>query len=298
MDNNSLVNIALAVAIVVVICLTLTFTLLYLAYGKYKRLSIKSGQEDNDLLVQIKKMDDKFETSKTKNNDVIKTYTDKLNYQNGHLSPLRITYLTLYSLILAFVSIVMIVSFVYRGSGEMLYANDTTYITIQTGSMSKVYEGNEYIEENNLADQIQQYSMIGIEKVEEDELELYDVVAFYIGKDIYVHRLISIATDEEGVNHYCFRGDANNASFAEECYIEFDQIIGRYNGFQSLFLGVSITYLQSNIGIISMFMAAAFLVNLEIQEEFIDKEYLKRKKELCSLLDKGEISLLDGEKAK
>ncbi len=320
MNSNSLVDIALAIAVVVIICLTLTFSLLYWAYGKYKRLSIKSGQEDKDLLVQIKKMNDKFiekskkvsegtkanesissfaeddfkETSKSKNNELPKTYLDRLVYQNSHFSPLRIVYLTLYSFILAFIFIVMIICFTYRGSGEVLYISNTAYITIQTGSMSSAHDDNTYIKENNLTNQIEQYSLIGIEKIEEEELEVFDVVAFYIGDDIYVHRLINILEDENGVKHYCFRGDANNASFSEECYIEFDKIIGRYTGYQSLFLGVSITYLQSNIGIISMFMAVAFLINLEVHEELIDKTYYNRKKSLCSLLDLGEISIDNG----
>ena len=315
MNGNSLVNIALAIAIIVVICLTLTFTLLYFAYGKYKRLSVKSGLEDEKLTCELLKSDERTQKHLAKpkkerkinkkiNNFISKveakfnikpknenidttTYFGRLTYQSSYHSPLRIVYLTLYSLIMLVVFVIMIICFAYRASGEMLFLGNTTYLTIKTGSMSEVYDGNEYIKENNLTNQIEQYALIGINKINsEEDIKLYDVMAFYIDDDIYVHRVIDITCDDNGDTYYCFRGDANNASFKEECYVSFNRIIGKYNGTQSIFLGASITYLQSNIGIIAMFMALAFLINLEIQEELIDKHVYKRKQYLAKQLDK------------
>ncbi len=156
-----------------------------------------------------------------------------------------------------------------------------------TGSMEEAYEGNTYLKDKGLENQITQYSMIGVEKVNPEEVALYDVLAFKNTKgETIVHRLIRIDSTEDGYR-YTFRGDANSGSASYETALKFDSILGRYNGFQNYGLGVAITYFKSTAGIIALSSTAVFLVAYEVSEELIDKEYKERNQIVAEAYDSG-----------
>ena len=148
-------------------------------------------------------------------------------------------------------------------------------MTIQTGSMETINKENKYIFENNLTDQIEQFSLIGIDKVAQDDIELYDILAYQSESgDIIVHRVTRIYTSSDtNITYYTLKGDANTSSSAEELTLTYDKVIGRYNGFQNYGLGVTLTYLQSNIGLVAIAAAAIFLITYNVTESLIDKAY-------------------------
>ena len=53
-------------------------------------------------------------------------------------------------------------------------------------------------------------------------------------------------------------------------------MIGKYNGYQNYGLGVTLTYIKSNIGIIAILGAAIFLFLATYAEEMINNEYKTR----------------------
>ena len=116
-------------------------------------------------------------------------------------------------------------------------------------------------------------------------MELYKVYAFYDDdRNIIVHRLINIKTNEEGTKLYTFRGDANSGSGSFETNITYDKIIGEYSGYSSVFLGLFVLFMQSNIGIISLVLGIGMVAIFEIYQQKVDVVINKRKDEILETL--------------
>lgn len=159
---------------------------------------------------------------------------------------------------------------------ESLIINNTSYIVIQTGSMEEANPDNEYLLENDLDDQIKQYSLIGIEHTDFDKVELYDVIAFHDSDgNIIVHRVVGIH-DDDGERTLQTRGDSNNASMDDEMAIAKKDFIGTYDGYQNYGLGITVTYLRSTLGIIALCGFGLFLLAYSITDGLIDKAYQER----------------------
>lgn len=313
MENNELLSsIAFIISIIVIICLTLVFSILYYLYGKYKRKHINNGSEDNKLLIEINEENKKLKQKADKEinrekksfriifkEELYKFFHVKLKLKftnnDNKLSIGKIIFSLIYSLFVLFVVFIVGISISYRVNNETLFIGDSTYFTVKTESMASIHEDNDYILENNLEDQIPQYSLITIEKVKDiNDIEVYDILAFRVNDVVYVHRVIDIIFDNGDI-YFTLKGDANPTSLLIETKVNVEQIIGIYNGNNSLFMGIAITYLQSEIGLIALFMSIAFLINVEIQEYSIDNTYEKRKKilnsnNLISNDNKGEIN--------
>ena len=313
MENNELLSsIAFIISIIVIICLTLVFSILYYLYGKYKRKHINNGSEDNKLLIEINEENKKLKQKADKEinrekksfriifkEELYKFFHVKLKLKftnnDNKLSIGKIIFSLIYSLFVLFVVFIVGISISYRVNNETLFIGDSTYFTVKTESMASIHEDNDYILENNLEDQIPQYSLITIEKIEDiNDIEVYDILAFRVNDVVYVHRVIDIIFDNGDI-YFTLKGDANPTSLLIETKVNVEQIIGIYNGNNSLFMGIAITYLQSEIGLIALFMSIAFLINVEIQEYSIDNTYEKRKKilnsnNLISNDNKGEIN--------
>ena len=300
MENNELLSsIAFVISIIVIICLTLVFSILYYLYGKYKRKHINIGSEDNKLLIEINEENKKLKQKADKEinrekksfriifkEELYKFFHVKLKLKytknDNKLSVGKIIFSLIYSLFVLFVVFVVGISISYRVNNETLFIGDSTYFTVKTESMASIHEDNDYILENNLIDQIPQYSLITIEKIEDiNDIEVYDILAFRVNDIVYVHRVVDINFDDGDI-YFTLKGDANPTSLLIETKVKEEQIIGIYNGNNSLFMGIAITYLQSEIGLIALFMSIAFLINVEVQEYLIDNTYEKRKKILNS----------------
>ena len=214
----------------------------------------------------------------------------------------RIVSNTLFGVFYVLLLALLAVSIVFKINGQQLFFGNTSYIAIYTGSMETANEANEYLTENDLMDdsnRITQYSLIGIDKVEkEEDMKLYDIYA-YKNPDgaIIVHRLIRIYTNPEtGITTYTFRGDSNSVSLNYELLLHFDDIVGRYNGYQNFGLGVFVIYCQSSIGLIALIAAFLFLASFQITEHYIDEEYNKRNNKIAKEIDARPILYLEEKK--
>ena len=185
-------------------------------------------------------------------------------------------------------AILVVISLAYKANGNQFFFGNTTYLVIQTSSMESVNDTNTYIKENKLDNQIIQYSMVGIEKVDEKDINVYDILAFTnTDGDIIVHRVIRI-NSTNGVTTYTLRGDANNASNSYELSVNYSQVVGRYNGYNSYGLGVATTYFKSTAGIVALVSALVFLVLFDISESLIDDDYETRKLIVAKKYDEEE----------
>ena len=183
-------------------------------------------------------------------------------------------------------------SIAFKVTNQQLYFGNSGLVAIYTGSMESVNDENEYIKEQGLEgaeNRIMQYSLIGVDKVTSpDQMELYKIYGYRTPEgNLIVHRLIRIYTNPEtNVTYYTFRGDANSESLSFELTITLDEIVGKYTGFQNYGLGVTLTYLQSTIGIVAMAAALIFLITYNITEDRIETNYYKRILLISQELDK------------
>ena len=169
----------------------------------------------------------------------------------------------------AVIALLLISGIFFRASGEQVYIGDSTFMVIQSGSMSEKNKANTWlydgsIDETRLNYQIQTYDLISISKIAAPEdIKKYDVVAYKAADgSIICHRVIAVNVID-GNYYYQFRGDANNASSDYETLganptstlhsgLSFDLMVGKYTGFHNLPLGLMIEYFRSDIGLICL----------------------------------------------
>lgn len=326
--SSRLIEVAFYVALFTIIGLAITFSLLFFLYAMYKKRHIRYGHEDEKILISLKKKykkkllasDNEFidaycsssdkhqleysnkvhnvetyvylhpfnkDASRTKMSDLIELSEEK------EIKKKKIS--KVFSIIFSVLLLVLIGFIVsYKLNGDLFYIGDSTYLVIQTGSMEKANEKNAYLKDNNLNNQITQFSMIGLNKINEEDIKVYDVIGFKDEKgDIIVHRLIRINHNtEENKNYYTFRGDANSSSASYELAVTYDKMVGRFDGTENYGLGVLVTYLKSSAGIVALASAIVFILSFNMSEDSIDKEYKKRFKYIAKLYDEsGDIGV-------
>lgn len=285
MDGQSrLYAIALGVAIFVILGITICFSVLFFLYSFYKRKNIRGGLEDDKIIYDLISGYEKANKHRKKEEKL--TCEEYFEYDRRRIRRLHNISDTISGIIIVFFTILLAIGLSFNLTKNQLYIGGSTYLAIMSGSMETVTPENTYVGENDLTDQITQYSLIKIDRINsEEDLKQYDVIAFKNSKDeIIVHRIISIYDGKddnneetlEGTTYYMTRGDANIGSYDYEAAITYDQIIGVYHGKSNYICGVFIIYFKSTLGIISLFFAAVFLFLATWAEELITKEYNKR----------------------
>lgn len=268
--TNSMSVFSMIITIFVILSMTVAFILLFLLYSNSKRKVIELGGEDKELIEQMEndyqKYQEKCEASPTA--------ADFVAHKKKQEKKFRVLTDVISGVIIFFILCFTCVALAFRIQGQQFYFGNTTLLSIQTGSMSEKNKEHKYYDElpNN---QIQQFDMVGISKVEEADLKVYDIIAFKHDGVIYVHRIVQIL-ETGGKRIYTTQGDANTGSFPFETEITFDQILGKYNGFHNQSLGVFLIYLQSEVGIIALVFAIILLVVIDLSETYIARCYRKR----------------------
>ena len=307
--QEKLGSIAFVVSICVIIGFAIVFSILFALYGYYKIKNIKNGHEnivietslkrryrkilnnpkteviDDNLYYELQgqtkesktylRVDDTDNLEENVKESTINTIYDSIIDDKRRNKKFQIIYNIFFGILYAVLVVIFGFALGFRLGGEQLFFGNTTLMTIQTGSMETINNENKHIFENNLTDQIEQFSLIGIDKVAQEDIELYDILAYQSESgDIIVHRVTRIYTSSDtNITYYTLKGDANTSSSAEELTLTYDKVIGRYNGFQNYGLGVTLTYLQSNIGLVAIAAAAIFLITYNVTESLIDKAY-------------------------
>lgn len=274
---GSLEAFSLTIAIIVILSMTISFGILFLLITIYRRRLLLLGALDesiqNALEVGFEKAHQK---SLEKNEDI--SFQDYITAKRKKEKIVHIILEVVYGIAICFVCTLIIITSVFRSSNQQLFIGKTTYMTIQTGSMEFKNKDHPYYA-SLPDDQIKQYSLIGIKKVTEEDLKLYDIIAFKEKDTIYVHRIVSI-TEIDGKKYFTTQGDANTGSLPLEISFDFEKIIGVYSGYQSLGLGVFMYYFQSYIGTISLFFTFLLFMAMDILDEVLTHSYRKRQDEL------------------
>lgn len=78
--------------------------------------------------------------------------------------------------------------------------------------------------------------------------------------------------------------DCNAVSAPYETNVTMDRIVGRYTGYQNFLAGVFILYVQSNIGMITLFFAICAMICFDFFEAKVAKFIDERKRYLLSTI--------------
>lgn len=309
-DANKLNGISLAVSITVIILIFICLSLCLYLYYRYYRKCIDNKIEDDYIKNEIKGENKKFfknfeglknssELTKDqkveyyKANSLVKYINDKNKGRNIIKVVVNIVLCIFYAV---FIAILAFAAYFRATTNEQAYFGDTAYVVIQSGSMEEVNSSNTYIEENNLTDQIETFSMIGLTEVTSpSDLKLYDIVGYYNSdNELIVHRIISITEDASGNQLYTLRGDANSYSDPEERDLTISDIKFKYNGWQNFGLGMVVNYVRSNVGIIAICLGLIFIGVYDFLDIILGKRIKLRKEEIYPVIDEENIRLLEG----
>lgn len=283
------------IAIIVLVSLLAVFTIQFVSqYILYKKV-VDNKLEDETIAKQIVKENKRYflesETivnstvlSQKEKKEMIVPFRDYIENKKIRQKRCSIAGKAAFSLFFIVFAVFAVFGVVSKANGDVMKLGDTSALIIKTASMSTKNEANTYLETNNLDNQIEVFSLIGITSSE--SYEVYDILAFKNEKDnnIIVHRLVRIDV-EDGKLLYTLRGDANDASAAYETRISGDLIIGKYNGFSSFFIGIILNYLTSFIGIIAVIFALALITYYEVLGDRSEKLIAKRKEIIYTIID-------------
>lgn len=283
MGQSQLYLVASIIGIIVIIAMAACFGILFFLYTKQRCKIYRVGAEDENVSQDLEEIKVKY----LKKHEEENIYAKSLEHRKKKSHAIGVIGDVIYGIIIVIALALAGFGIYLSATNQPLFINDTSYLVIMTGSMEDKNQENDYLIENDLDDQITQYSLIGIDKIDSiDEIELYDIIAFYDSdENIIVHRVIAIR-EEEGIKYIQTQGDANTGSINDEIAITEDRIIGIYDGYQNYGLGITITYLRSTLGIIALCGFGVFLLVYSISESNIDKAYEERLEYLAIEKDK------------
>ena len=125
-----------------------------------------------------------------------------------------------------------------------------TYRVVKTSSMAEKNKKNEYLEHNQLNDQIQAFDLIRTEKLpDEMDLELYDIVVYETDGMLIVHRIVEIEEPNAlhpDCRHFRLQGDAVDSP--DRFPVLYEQMRAIYRGDRTPFIGSFILFMQSPAG--------------------------------------------------
>ncbi len=287
-------TLVLIVSAISLVCFAIVYICIFSFYYFNRKKCIENKLEDNEVIKILDKDVEKYDKKKKKLSFIETYYKRKKRKQVGNIISNSIVGIFLVALIGFFVW-----ATVMKSNDQTTYFGDKTYLVVQTSSMASINDSNKYLKDGSIDSKdrmntrISQYAFIGIDKFKsEDQIKVYDIVAFRMDDKIIVHRVYSIGEEKDGHKLFTFRGDANPASMSGEINVTSDRIVGVFDGYQNQILGSIVIYIQSGTGLISVFAIAIVLmvyifyydrIDLRLTERYeaLMKERFGNKASLC-----------------
>lgn len=272
-------TLVLIVSAISLVCFAIVYICIFSFYYFNRKKCIENKLEDNEVIKILDKDVEKYDKKKNKKLSFIDTYYKRKKRKKvGNIISNSIVGIFLVALIGFFVW-----ATVMKSNDQTTYFGDKTYLVIQTSSMASINENNKYLKDGSIDSKdrmntrISQYAFIGIDKFKsEDQIKVYDIVAFRMDDKIIVHRVYSIGEEKDGHKLFTFRGDANPASMSGEINVTSDRIVGIFDGYQNQILGSIVIYIQSGTGLISVFAIAIVLMVYIFYYDRIDLRLTER----------------------
>lgn len=272
-------TLVLIVSAISLVCFAIVYICIFSFYYFNRKKCIENKLEDNEVIKILDKDVEKYDKKKNKKLSFIETYYKRKKRKKvGNIISNSIVGIFLVALIGFFVW-----ATVMKSNDQTTYFGDKTYLVVQTSSMASVNDSNKYLKDGSIDSKdrmntrISQYAFIGIDKFKsEDQIKVYDIVAFRMDDKIIVHRVYSIGEEKDGHKLFTFRGDANPASMSGEINVTSDRIVGVFDGYQNQVLGSIVIYIQSGTGLISVFAIAIVLMVYIFYYDRIDLRLTER----------------------
>lgn len=272
-------TLVLIVSAISLVCFAIVYICIFSFYYFNRKKCIENKLEDNEVIKILDKDVEKYDKKKNKKLSFIDTYYKRKKRKKvGNIISNSIVGIFLVALIGFFVW-----ATVMKSNDQTTYFGDKTYLVVQTSSMASINENNKYLKDGSIDSKdrmntrISQYAFIGIDKFKsEDQIKVYDIVAFRMDDKIIVHRVYSIGEEKDGHKLFTFRGDANPASMSGEINVTSDRIVGVFDGYQNQILGSIVIYIQSGTGLISVFAIAIVLMVYIFYYDRIDLRLTER----------------------
>ena len=252
--------IALAVTAIGVGSFLVVFTILFANFRKFSINEIKSGKRDIELIQEYFHSKNPKVIARRKANKVIRD----------------ILFVLFLVLVLFSISFTLVSRFT-----DKLPIGTKTLMVVATDSMSVKHADNDYLQDYD--NQFQQYSIIVLEKVDPNDLQYYDVIAFNATEEtILIHRIVGIEKTTTSTR-YVTRGD----KYAQDDPYKTLQknVVGRYTGVEIPFLGAIVLFLQAPAGLITMGALLLCMLMFDSNSGQISKEQQKRTDFLLTILD-------------
>ncbi len=168
--------------------------------------------------------------------------------------------------------------------------NIPTWRVVKTGSMAKKNPGNDYLEVNNINNQIQAFDLICTEKLPaEEDLELYDIVVYEMDDVLVVHRIIEIEEPNAAhPNERYFRLQGDAVDSPDRFPVRYEQMRAIYTGDRIPFVGSFILFLQSPAGYLCILLVIVGIVATPYLNKRLANERDKRYQLISSDLKEGE----------
>lgn len=239
------------------------------------------------VIVALTKMSLKLIRHGAEDEQIIKE-KQKKNKKNGNLFDMLIS---------VFFCVVFACAFLFSAyvsvSGNVYFDNIPTIKVVNSSSMSKKHEKNEYLFKNNLNDQFDTFDVVLTYKIpDEFELKLYDIVVYEMEDILVIHRIVEIEEpNAEHPNERWFRTQGDNVETADRFPVHYSQMRAIYRGEKIPFVGSFISFMQSPAGWLCMILMLAATVATPI----IDKKLEKAREARYALLCKKKASVALGQ---
>ncbi len=157
-----------------------------------------------------------------------------------------------------------------------------TLRVVYSDSMSKKYEKNEYLFENDLNDQFSRFDLVVTYQLpKESDLQLYDIVVYEVDDVLLIHRIIEIEEpNDKHPNERYFRLQGDLVEYPDKFPVRYSQMKAIYRGERVPFAGSFVMFLQSPAGYMCFIFLIIEILAAPIIEKRIEKAERARLNEI------------------
>lgn len=147
------------------------------------------------------------------------------------------------------------------------------YRVVYSDSMSRKYDKNTYLYENNLNEQFARFDLVKTHPLpKEEDLQLYDIVVYEIDDVLVIHRIVDIEEPNEvHPNERLFTLQGDYVEKPDRSPVRYEQMRAIYHGERIQFVGSFILFLQSPAGYACLILIVIEMLAAPLMSKRIEK---------------------------
>lgn len=153
-----------------------------------------------------------------------------------------------------------------------------TVKVVSSGSMADKYEGNDYLFDNNINNQIQVFDLVVLHKLpDEMDIQLYDIVVYEVDDVMVVHRVVGIEEpNDKHPNQRYFMLQGDNVRYPDKFPVTYSQMKSIYRDQKIPYVGSFVFFMQSPAGVLCFLLIISGVVAIYKVEKIILRERNQR----------------------